>query len=740
MKKMITWVLLAAMLLSAVVLAIPAGAEALYIKYEYASLFTTPPTIDGYISREEWGSPNFTVTSTNAATTSSKEPVDNSFFYWRPGYATQDKVMSYDVWFGWDANYFYVGVKTKDPDGHSLKAGKTNTWNGDALQIYVDYEGPNSVMEGGTFDSEANDRPWNSPTTIPDFIIGYTQIAGGFVEMFENTRKIGMTAYNNPAKGAAKVAVAPAGMNYSPDTAAGYTTYEVAIPWNYIYHNVPGVVTLDTTATVDEAAWGGIDRELGVSMVLFNGEPNSSGYSNYLAWGSGICGSQIDEALATCGGSNSVMLISDEITPEAGYATYNAALLENFARDFSGIDQNVWYDYLGGDLQRQNPLTSKDQLTTLTYDNESDLDKWGGTYQGATVDSGDPEHGMVLDYTDLAVEQSYIDSRNEDVEEFRFPLSYTMEFDIKYTGNVEASEESGINKYPPALFNWFGGSNGFEYEIGYYFNDSQFKIVNSEARDLEALAAVNYKLEPNTWYNWRFVFDNKSCTARLYINDEAIFGEDFWNRYFYYSGEEHQEKGAMMLWRMFNTQFQVDNVRIYNAEGPVPDKNVNEGGNTGGNPGASTGTATGSNDLDVSKVYKDENGMFRLPVYVTSLYKQATALSFEVSMDPAAAALDSISGLNEGTYKVDDLGNGKYLITITDFQQVKAMNPGEVYFEIVIKPTSDTITIADLKLALKDTYKYTVATGDAMIYIALAAVVMGIGCAVVYKKRKSFVR
>ena len=141
MKKAITWVLLAAMLLSAVALAIPAGAEALYIKYEYASLFTTPPTIDGYISYEEWGAPNFSVTSTNAATTSSKEPVENTFFYWRPGYAAQDKVMSYDVWFGWDANYFYVGVKVRDLDGHSLKGGKTNTWNGDAMQIYVDYEG-----------------------------------------------------------------------------------------------------------------------------------------------------------------------------------------------------------------------------------------------------------------------------------------------------------------------------------------------------------------------------------------------------------------------------------------------------------------------------------------------------------------------------------------------------------------------------------------------------------------------
>lgn len=743
MKRAITWVLLAAMLLSAVALAIPAGAEALYIKYETAGLFTTPPTIDGYISYEEWGRPNISVSSTNAATVSSKEPVENTFFYWRPGYATEDKVMSYDAWFGWDANYFYVGVKVNDLDGHSLKGGKGSTWNGDAMQILVDYEGPNSMMFGDTFDPAYGDKPWANPTMIPDFLIGYTQIAGGFIEMYENTRKIGMTEYNNPAKGAAKVAVAPAGMEYSTDTAAGYTTYEVAIPWNYIFYNEDGVVTLDTTATVDESAWGGINRELGVSMVIFNGEPGSSGYSNYLAWGSGVCGSQIDEALATCGGSNSVMLSDEEITPEAGYTTYNPAQLESFARDFSGFDQGVYYDYLGGDIARQNPLTSKDQLTTLTYDNDSDLDIWGGAFQGMIVDSGDPEHGNVLDYTDMNVEQSYIDSRYDDDTQYKFPLSYTMEFDIMYTGNETYSEDSGIAAYAPALFNWFGGSTGYDYEIGYYFNDGQFKIVNSETRSSTPLAAVNYTLEPNTWYNWRFVFDNKSCTVRLYINDEAIFGEDFWNRYFYYSGDEHQKDGALMLWRMFNTQFQMDNVRIYNAVGKAANPNVSEGGETnsgGASGGSTTGTATGSNDLDVSNVYKDENGFFRVPVYVTSLYKQATALSFEVTMDSAAGTLDSISGLNEGTYKVEDLGNGKYLITITDFTQVKAMNPGEVYFEILIKPVSDSITTADLKLALKDNYKYTVATGDAMIYIALAAVVMGIGCVVVYRKRKSFVR
>ncbi len=742
MKKTITWVLLAAMLLSAVALAIPVGAETLFIQEVQADLFTTPPTIDGYISLEEWGRSTFTVESANAATTASSEPVDNTFFYWRPGYGTEDKVMSYEVWLRWDANYFYVGVKVNDPDGHSLKGGKSNAWNGDALQVYVDYLGANSLSRGNTYYPQMGPTPWQYSEEIPDFIIGYPQIVGGFIEMYEQKTKTGMTAYSNPAKGAAKVAVAPSGLDYSTDTASGITTYEVGIPWNYIFYSETGVVTLDTQSSAAETTWGGIDRELGVSMVVFNGEPGTAGYSNYLSWGSGICGSQYDEASQTCGGSNRVILTSNTVTPEPGYTTCNPANLERFERDYSGVDTGVYYDYLGGDIARQNPLTSKDQLTTLTYDNDEDRNYWGSdAFSGYTKDSGDPEHGMVLDYTDPSVVQTYIDTSIDADTQYKYPLSYTMEFDILFQGVYEGSEEDGTHNYEPAVFNWFGGSTGYDYECGYYFNDGQFKIQASDSRDTgTAIATADFKMEMNTWYNWRFVFDNGSCTVRLYINDQPIFGEDVWNRYFYYSSDEHQKDGTLMLWRMFNTKFQMDNVRIYNAEGPKPQNVPPVDPGNPSNPGTNPGTASASDELDVSKVYKDENGYFRLPVYVTSLYKLATALSFDVTMNPDAATLDSISGLNEGTYTVEDKGDGKYLITITDFTQVRAMNVGEVYFEIVIKPASDSVQASDLGLKLNANYKYTVATGDAMVYIGLAAIVMAIGCVVVYKKRKSFVR
>lgn len=751
MRKTITWVLLAAMLFSAVALAIPVGAaqgDAEYIAYTNAMLFTQPPTIDGYISRAEWGVSNFTVKSSDAAKVGDSAPVNNSFFYWRPGVGTQDKIMSYEVWLRWDANYFYVGVKVTDPDGHSLKGGRGNTWNGDSLQFIVDYEGPNSLMGGYTFlpSYSPEKEPWLYPDLVPDFLVGYVQIVGGFTEMYENTRKIGMTAYNNPAKGAALVAVAPAGMeDYSTDTANGITTYEVALPWSYVFYNETSVVTLDTTKTVGEDAWGGIGRELGMTMVVFNAEQNSTGYTHALSWGSGVLNPQKDEAEATCGGSNCVTLVADTVTP-SGYTKYDPGKLERFERDLTGFDPGVYYDYLAGDTARQNPLSSKDQLTALTYDEDPDhdLDIWGGTAAGMVVDSGDPEHGMVLDYTDPAVGQTYIDSRGEgEGNEHRFPLSHTFEFDIMYTGTYAGDPEGGLDKYSPAIFNWFGGSTGYDYEIGYYFNDRQFKIIPSETRDdsSTAIAVRDFNLEPNRWYNWRFVFDNNSCTVRLYIDDEPIFDENIWNRYFFYSSEDHLENGTMMLWRMFNTNLQMDNIRIYNAVGPAPE-NVTEKdpGNGGGGGGTQTTPITGGGDLDITGVYKDEDGNFRLPVHVKADYKLATTLNFTLSMNPEAGTLDSIAGLNEGTYTLENQGNGVYFLEITDFQQVRSLDVGALFFEFVIKPTSDTIEAADLDLHPSDYFSYLPATGDAMLYIALAAIVMGVGCVVVYKKRRSFVK
>ncbi|MBQ8475336.1 MAG: hypothetical protein IJ499_06740 [Clostridia bacterium] len=64
-----------------------------------------------------------------------------------------------------------------------------------------------------------------------------------------------------------------------------------------------------------------------------------------------------------------------------------------------GIYDTVYYDYLGGDTARENPLDSYSELTELTYDNEDDMSYRGDKdmYQGSIVNVGG-EHGNVLSY------------------------------------------------------------------------------------------------------------------------------------------------------------------------------------------------------------------------------------------------------------------------------------------------------------------------------------------------------
>ena len=581
MKKTITWVLLAAMLLSTVAMAIPANAwgDRVFTDDVIALLFTSPPTIDGYISEAEWGDVTVNVAKCDAATVESTSVVNNRFFYAKPGY--DDTNLRYDLWLRWDAKYFYIGVKVRDPDGHSLRASRANTWNGDALEFRVDYLGPNSASMGFEFyfsDTE-DGKPWECGAVLPDIMVGYAQILDGFTEVYDATNQTGLTAYDAPAKGAVKAVAAPAGETYSPDTQRGFTTYEIALPWNYVYYNEDGAVILDTTRSADEAAWGGIDRELGMSLAVYNAEAGQNGYNSVLSWGSGIVEAQQKQAPKTCGGSNGVLLSAETVTPE-DYVTYDPTVLDGGYRFGPPRVDSAYYDYLGGDTAKTEPLYHKNLLTTLTYDDaQHDLDHWGsgedGRFHPLITDisktglPGAAEHGNVLDYSDPnAPHITYLATEScRPGEVYKYPLSYTFEFDLLYTGNKRNEDVS----YEPAVYNWFGGASGWDYICGYFFDDQQFQIRETDTGKI--LYARDGKLEPYTWYNWRFVYDNRSCNVRLYIDDTLVVNT--WNRYFYYTDANTQQNGTMLLWRQLNTQLMMDNVRVYNIVGAVaPDEHI----------------------------------------------------------------------------------------------------------------------------------------------------------------------
>ncbi len=756
MKKTLSLVMVAAMLLSCVAFAIPASAKAKADNIDYvdALYFENAPTVDGYISEAEWGEADVFVEALDCATIDDTIPYTR-FFYNRISATNRDEYgsFSYYVWLRWSEEYFYIGVKVNDANGHSLKNGTNNTWNGDAVQTRIDKGGANAAVNGGNFTVTADrQKPWGT-NLVPDFVFGYSEIAGGFSEAWENNTNKGMTSFSNNPLGTAPCVVAPAGSSYSSDTLNGITTYEVAIPWTYILNGDFETLTYSEYKTGRNGnLQGGIGRELGMSLVVLDdGADTNAGWDAFMSWGSGICGAQQEEGAAACTGSNAVTLSATPVAQTAGYQTYDPTSLLDATFSQHNIDApNTYYDYLAGDTFKSNKLTSRDQLSTLTYDDPADLSVWGGTFAGIIKNTGGEGHGNCLDYRDLADfvdnNQTYIDTRDGEIG-YTYPTSYTFEFDINYSA-VNQEQEG----YEPAIYNWFGGASVYAYQCGYFFNDSMFKVVNSND-PLDILAQYPYSLKKDNWYNWKFQFDNESCNARLWIDDLSTEADNVesgtagvpgytneWGtlvvntswRYFYYSSEDAAENGTLLLYRMMNTQVAYDNVKIYNFASAtnVPVSGENQGG------GVPSGPIQGGGSIGTDDAVKEE-GYWRVPVSVQKQYLSATKLSFTAKFDATKATFEKIEGLAEGTYTVEEKGEGEYLITITSFDALKALKVGDKYFDIILK--SDAEALADIGLELTDAYTYR-NTGDGIAWIILAVAVSVLGCALVIGKRRASVR
>lgn len=751
MRKSLSLALVIAMMLSMFIFVLPASAAPVTVgtdegEYIDAPYFASAPTIDGFVTEAEWGEASVIVDAATAASKDDKEPYSR-FIYWRNGAYEDYSTWSYTLWLRWDENYFYIAVKNTDPDKYSLKNGMNNAWDGDSIQARVDWVGGNTVYDG--------QKPWSS-ANVPDFIFGYTEIAGGFTECWENSTNKGMTSFSNNPLGVAKAVVAPAFSNYSSDTQKGITTYELAIPWAYIISPEYREQFSTLTKTENDGRsnpQGAIGKELGMSLVVLDdGNTSKAGWDAFLAWGSGICGDHQlpGHGAHICTGSNYITLVETSVTPQAGYQTYDPQSLLDATFSTEHIDPpQTYYDYLTGDFDKTQKL-SYDQLSVLTYDSQGDLSTWGASeYKGTITDIGG-EHGNVLDYTDPSLAVNYVDTRDGDIE-FKVPPSYTFEFDIRYTGNVIGNGD-GTEKYEPAIYNWFGGSNLISFRCGYFFNDGAFEIRDNETADSnnpDILARVPYELKKDVWYKWRFQFDNESCSMRFWIDDtttEADNADNEWGqmifnerwRYFYYGGEDVAENGTLLIFRQMNTQLQYDNVKVYNFASntaiEIPDEN---GGNTNGG-GTQTTIKTETGKVDIEGAYK-KDGKWFVPVAMKDAYKNATKLSFNITLDPTKADFDSLSGLDAADYTVEKTADGKYTITITNLDAIKAVAVGENCFEVVLTVIDDSAAIGDIISEFTDSYTYVlVSTGDATVYIVIAAVVAVLGCAavVVVRKRK----
>jgi len=545
------------------------NAEALY--------FEEPPTIDGYVSEEEWGERTLEFHSDYWWDNASNKCLFNSeVFFWEES----DKLNAL-IWLRWDEDYFYVAALVDDNDGHHQPRTKDNLHNGDSLAFRVDPKGSKTI--------DAYGNTWSDEDNIAEFLVAHTSLAGGYTDVYENTHDRELVKELNPVFGEALAVVAPSQeyskdpVRYTEDTQNGYTTYEIAVPWKYIFQNdlVPAYSTLTedqkepytlqyTNYDSKRNRYGGIGYKLGMSLSIIDSNQERGIQDGGFVWGSGI--SNLHNAFYSLAGSNQVTLVGDKVEINE-YKKYDPSVLDRINKN-PEFD-NLFYDYLSGDTANTSPYAEYDQLSALTYDYFSDLQYWGSAdlYQGSIIDVGG-EHGKVLNYDRVLksyidsndkiheagvdpIEQFYIDTSISWYEAYRFPLSYTLDFDVMYTSTDMAEPDRASE-----LGNWFGGKNSYEYYCGYDFEEQAFIIRESFNYDTEPFVKVQYVLEKNTWYNWKFQYDNESCTVRLYIDDQLIF--DVQNKFFNYSQESGLENGCLLIWWFINTQIKMDNVRMYN--------------------------------------------------------------------------------------------------------------------------------------------------------------------------------
>lgn len=214
-----------------------------------APYFNIKPTIDGVVTAEEWGDVTVRVTPTQAAS-----------YYCDAGAGEID--ISFDLWVRWDETYLYIAAVTNDPDGHSLPSGEGNLWNGDVIQFRADPAGPIS--------SGDKNAPW-SDTMVPNISIG---------QLTDGTQ----TSWDFQASQEVP------GAQYKINVGSGTTTYETAVPHEYL---------------VGKGEAGFV---YGFAFVRLNA-PADATYNAWLTWGDGICGPQENDDRV---GSNSLTLVKKD--------------------------------------------------------------------------------------------------------------------------------------------------------------------------------------------------------------------------------------------------------------------------------------------------------------------------------------------------------------------------------------------------------------------------------------------
>lgn len=129
--------------------------------------------LDGTIEPGEWGKKSLSVSSEYAGRSSGKngqrnpdmdEPAKDNAYYFMNFKSESKKYyeMQFDAYFLWDEEFFYMAVDVLDSSGYyNLKqSAQEGAWNGDAVQFRIDPDGPNSIVGGTGYDAKVTPRPW----------------------------------------------------------------------------------------------------------------------------------------------------------------------------------------------------------------------------------------------------------------------------------------------------------------------------------------------------------------------------------------------------------------------------------------------------------------------------------------------------------------------------------------------------------------------------------------------------
>lgn len=595
--------------------------------------------LDGIIDEGEWGTPLLSINSENAAQMGTSIASAENTYYWHvaetltgTGY-NPDYNLSFDMWMAWDEQYFYVAAVVDDYDGMYNKNSGENIWNGDTLQIRIDPDGPNSVVNGKGYDASVNAYPWGSSVRGGDdpSNAGATELNAGkvlnlgasycapstnsgkpcffdmaprynphreaitleddSVDRYETTYEQHDARYDaeeeNPF-GSVLGAIRPIRTAVANASKRYVTTYEFAIPWTmmdgsmyeYSYDEATDTETVSLKMTNYEPAAG---DEFGMTVALLNAAMGGNGeYNSFLTWGSGICGAQMGTDDGTAGGSNSIVLVSDELGTTGCEHTFEPATCVDpeicskcgYKRLFSVghdyecvINTELAHGQNGvitatcktcGDVHVATAYSDAGH-TKWTWSKALDDKQWSMYDYAYTDDEGSPVFNadgtsktnivnyngdIVYDLSD-GLKGTYFQI-NDSISTHSYKYSVRLTGLNETNGGLSGDQlPSESNHYVNGFYNWFGGTQnngssivyGMNYAVGFFpetMTSTKGKFMITEAIggvidnvDQKVLAETETIDLGTDWHEFVYVFDDDSDTVWYYMDGELLLAA--WN-------------------------------------------------------------------------------------------------------------------------------------------------------------------------------------------------------------------